>query len=162
MEMNMSGKTIQIQRVESLNNPLQEIEDRIRERAYQRFLQRGGQHGNDLEDWRQAAAETVEQPALTLSATDTQVIAMFALAGIDIKDVELFVTSQSILIRNGVQNELPGSVLIREFHPRQIFRVVELPQAIEPSTLRAEYHNGTLRVTAALSSAASSYRVKTA
>jgi hypothetical protein len=29
-------------------------DDQIRERAYQRFLERGGQHGHDLDDWYEA------------------------------------------------------------------------------------------------------------
>jgi hypothetical protein len=32
-------------------------EEYIRQRAYQRFEQRGWQHGHDLEDWIQAEAE---------------------------------------------------------------------------------------------------------
>jgi hypothetical protein len=32
-------------------------EDDIRMRAYQKFLERGGYHGNDLEDWTEAEQE---------------------------------------------------------------------------------------------------------
>jgi hypothetical protein len=32
-------------------------EDEVRVRAYQRYLERGGTHGNDLEDWVEAEKE---------------------------------------------------------------------------------------------------------
>src|SRR5688572_15851669 len=51
-EMKMSTKSlIQIRRVESLNQYTQDVEERIRQRAYERFLQRGSENGNDLGDW---------------------------------------------------------------------------------------------------------------
>jgi HSP20 family molecular chaperone IbpA len=146
--MNMSVKTIQIQRVESLNNPVQEAEARIREKAYSRFVERGSQPGNDLDDWYAAVAEVIEQPALTLTETDNQVTAQVAVGGIDVKDLEVLVAQQSMLIRNGSQN------------PRQIFRVVELPKPIDAESVRAEYNKGTLRVTATLPSAAASYQTQ--
>ena len=41
------------------SNPLstQSTEEKIRHRAYELFLNRGAQHGRDLEDWLQAEAE---------------------------------------------------------------------------------------------------------
>jgi DUF2934 family protein len=32
-------------------------EDEVRVRAYQRYLERGGSHGNDVEDWVEAEKE---------------------------------------------------------------------------------------------------------
>jgi Protein of unknown function (DUF2934) len=37
-------------------------EDDIRERAYQRYLQRGGSHGLDFEDWLEAERELKKLP----------------------------------------------------------------------------------------------------
>ena len=36
-----------------------EITERVRERAYQLFEERGGELGHDLEDWLQAEAEVL-------------------------------------------------------------------------------------------------------
>jgi hypothetical protein len=35
----------------------EQIQERIKERAYQLFLERGSEHGRDLEDWLRAEAE---------------------------------------------------------------------------------------------------------
>ena len=39
------------------------LADRIAERAYQRFLERGGEHGHDREDWLEAERECREEVA---------------------------------------------------------------------------------------------------
>ena len=39
----------------------QNIQDSIRNRAYELFLQRGGQHGHELEDWLRAETEVITQ-----------------------------------------------------------------------------------------------------
>jgi Protein of unknown function (DUF2934) len=36
---------------------IQDIQENIRERAYQLFLERGSEHGHHLEDWLRAEAE---------------------------------------------------------------------------------------------------------
>ena len=45
--------------IESTEN---DIAERIRERAYQLFEERGGELGHDLEDWLQAEAEVLGTP----------------------------------------------------------------------------------------------------
>lgn len=38
-----------------------DLQDAIRERAYEIYEQRGGQHGADLEDWVRAEREVIER-----------------------------------------------------------------------------------------------------
>jgi hypothetical protein len=38
-----------------------DMQQAIRERAYQLYLQRGGHHGRDAEDWLHAEAEVLER-----------------------------------------------------------------------------------------------------
>lgn len=42
--------------------PQEDLQEQIRVRAYERFLERGGEHGHDLEDWLQAEAELIRRP----------------------------------------------------------------------------------------------------
>jgi len=37
--------------------PQQSVEERIRQRAHEIYLQRGGQHGSDVDDWLKAEQE---------------------------------------------------------------------------------------------------------
>ena len=50
-------------------------------RAYQIYVERGGAHGNDLEDWLQAEAELIEKygkTGQTAKATGVKIHAMVA------------------------------------------------------------------------------------
>jgi hypothetical protein len=43
----------------------EELQDRIRERAFELYEQRGCQDGRELDDWLQAEAETTRQEVAT-------------------------------------------------------------------------------------------------
>ncbi len=40
------------------------LEERIRQRAYQRYIERGGQSGSDMEDWLTAEKEILQDEAI--------------------------------------------------------------------------------------------------
>lgn len=48
--------------------PTQNLEERIRCRAYELYEQRGRKHGQDLEDWLRARAEITGQKVRTMGA----------------------------------------------------------------------------------------------
>lgn len=45
-------------------------EDRMRVRAYQVYLERGGQHGHDTDDWLQAEYELMQLPIQKIAKLD--------------------------------------------------------------------------------------------
>jgi hypothetical protein len=96
----MSPKSIvKISKVESLYEHLQEMEERIRIRAYERFVQRGGDPGRAMEDWCAASSELTAKPAIALSETETSFVVFFDLPDADVADLELLVADQAMLIR---------------------------------------------------------------
>ena len=146
----MSPKSIiPIQKVDSLSEQRQEIEDRIRFRAYERFLQRGRQHGRESEDWYAASSELIAQPPIALSETVSNLVVLFFMPDADVGDLELLVSDHAIIVRGGLHPpvDIPGVVHIREFYSRQVFRFVGLPRAIDPSAIAVKYEEGILRVT---------------
>jgi hypothetical protein len=46
----------------------QELEDRIRVRAYELYQARGGENGHDLEDWLRAEEEVTEKKVRAVAA----------------------------------------------------------------------------------------------
>jgi hypothetical protein len=46
-------------------------EEQVRARAYQLFLERGGRHGHDADDWLQAEYELVQLPVQKIAELDT-------------------------------------------------------------------------------------------
>ena len=47
--------------VTSISTRAIDVQEAIRTRAYELFLQRGGGHGRDFEDWLRAEAEVLER-----------------------------------------------------------------------------------------------------
>lgn len=45
------------QKAQPVEDPLPRVDDRVRIRAYEIYLQRGGQAGSEVDDWLQAEAE---------------------------------------------------------------------------------------------------------
>jgi len=45
-------------------------EDQVRARAYQLYLERGGQHGHDADDWLQAEYELMQLPVQKIAKLD--------------------------------------------------------------------------------------------
>ena len=43
------------------DRPMRRDEEGIRQRAYERFCERGSEHGRDLEDWLEAERELVSR-----------------------------------------------------------------------------------------------------
>lgn len=42
-------------------NPVSNLEEKIRLRAYELYQQRGGEHGRDFDDWLQAESDILQQ-----------------------------------------------------------------------------------------------------
>jgi hypothetical protein len=59
------------------------IHEAVAGRAYEIFLERGGQHGNDLDDWLQAEREMLGMVSRRTWAVATKVPAMTPAAGGD-------------------------------------------------------------------------------
>jgi hypothetical protein len=49
-------------------NPLGELQEQIRRRAYELYQQRGRDDGHETDDWLQAESEVTQQKARTVAA----------------------------------------------------------------------------------------------
>jgi HSP20 family molecular chaperone IbpA len=149
----MSSKSIiKVRVVESFAQELNDVQDRIRVRAYDRFVQRGYQPGDESEDWRVASADLISQPAIALSEVNGRFVVLFAVSGVAAKELELLVTENGALLQSRPEAliDIPGVVHFCEFQPRQIFRSVEFPRPIDPRTIAVEYDGGVYKVTASI------------
>ena len=159
----MSSKSIiKVRVVESFAQELNDVQDRIRVRAYDRFVQRGYQPGNESEDWRAASDELISQPAIALSETDGRFVVLFAVSGVSAKDLELLVNENGALLQSSGETTIviPGVLHFCELQPRRIFRSVEFPRAIDPSKVVVEYDGGVYKVIAAIAVAGEVARPK--
>ena len=81
----------------------------------------------------------------------------FAVAGVNPNDVTLMVTSKRVLLKAESaeeENSDEGTVHISDFRSATIFRSVAFPGPIDPKTVKVEFEDGVIHVTAAKESAA--------
>lgn len=149
----MMAKTdIQLRTTDSIINELEQLEREISDRAYALFRDRGSLFGDSLADWLNAERSLVWKPAIELRQKDGEVEILAALPGVTAKDIDVEVTPQDVLIQAKVNHEHTadkGEVQVCEFSHAKAFRSLHLPTPIDATSVKAEYRDGMLKLTAA-------------
>ena len=132
-----SKVNVSITSVSSLNEIIQGVEQVIRVRAFELYTNRGKQPGRDLEDWQTASAELLRQPLCAVAESEFQTTVEFYLTADEVRDTELLVTPQAVLLIGKTQEGASG--------PRtRTFKLVSLQHPIDTSSLYADFNNGKL------------------
>src|SRR5262249_9352281 len=79
---------------------MKELYDRIADRAYEIYLQRGSLIGCDLDNWLDAEHELVWRPAVEILEKDNQFIVQVAMAGLEPSDFTVRITEEHLLIKS--------------------------------------------------------------
>ena len=148
------NETVDVQKVDSLFDDLDRLQQAIRERAYDLFRS-GTQWSDALLDWLTAERELVRRPPVELRQEGNHFELVAALPGVDPSEVEVRVTSEDVLIKtNAVHEHAAGSTVhICELGRGKIFRTVHFPETIDPDSVKAEFKNGMLTVRAVVAKA---------
>ena len=104
-----------------------------------------------------AERELVWKPAVELRQKDGQFEVLAATPGVEAKDLDVQITPEDLLITADIHHEHTaeeGAVQLCEFKAGKLFRSVHFPEKIDPESVKAEYRNGMLRLTAAVAKAA--------
>ena len=131
---------------------MQELYNALARRAYELFDGRGHEHGHDLEDWLRAESEFLDKVPVELSEADDHLIVQADMPGFTDKDVEVRVEPQRLIIsgqRQQVRDEKTQKTLYSERTSNQVFRMIDLPEEIDPDQVKATLQNGTLEVSLA-------------
>ena len=91
-------KAITIRIVDSISEDMEQIQNRIRVRAYEKFLDRSDRSTGELEDWLAAERELISILAASIREEDNRLIAQIEISNIKPKDLEIHVTTQDVLI----------------------------------------------------------------
>jgi HSP20 family molecular chaperone IbpA len=140
----MSKKTVvKVISVTSVGPEVEAMEQLIRERAYQRFIERGSEYRDPLEDWISAEAALVSRPAMNLTRDDKAIIAELDIPDVSPEQIELKADEKRVLVRASAPQKQQDS---QESASPQLFCVVEFPVEIDREGIRAEYRQGNLRI----------------
>ncbi len=136
---------------DSIVDQLEQLQQRIAERAYELFRGRGTPWGDAWADWFTAERETVWKPAVELREKDGTFTVEAALAGVDPKQMTVEITPEDLVIKAETEHshsEDRGQVHQCEFVAGQMFRSLHFPKPVDVAKAKAEYRNGLLTVTA--------------
>src|SRR5579884_2054693 len=122
--------------VSSLEDILGNVEQSIRTRAYERYLERGRHPGKELDDWQAACAELLLQPEVKLTETALQTAVDFVVTDQQLKDAEIEVTERAIVLIGSLDNTT--------WRTPRLFKLVSLHRPIDPDSLHVDYKNGVL------------------
>lgn len=153
----MAKNGIVLRTADSILGEIEQLRRAVRERAYELFRNNGAGIGNALSDWLNAERELVWTPAIELRRSDGHYEVIAATAGVPAKDLEVQSTPEDLLIKANVHHEhtaVEGDVQVCEFKRGHLFRSVHFPEKIDPGSVKAEYKDGLLRVTASIAKAA--------
>ena len=143
--------SVRMTQKDSIVDQLEQVQQRVAERAYELFRGRGTFWGDAWADWFTAERETVWKPAIELRERDGTFTVEAALPGVDPKDVNVDITPQDLVIKAETEHthsKDEGRVHQCEFVAGQVFRSVHFPKPVDVAKAKAEYRNGLLIVTA--------------
>jgi len=144
-------ESLAIRKTFSVLDEVNDIQERITQRAYEIFERNGAVFGRELDNWLEAEEELLWKPSIELCEKDGELLLEAALSGVDPNDVEIEVTPEDIILKAETQHqhqEEKGTVHICEFKTGTMFRSIHLPIKINPDRVKAEFNNGLLRLTA--------------
>jgi len=145
-----AGKLVVLENNDPISAEAEEIQNRIRDRAYELSLMRG-HSGREVDDWLSAESEIISVPPAELVEKDGTFQVQLAIAGIDADDVHVMATPDQILIKcefSHHHDSDSGVVHVCDFKSATVFRTIHFPEPINVGTMNVEFQDGMLRITA--------------
>ena len=145
-----AAKLVVLENNDPISAENEEIQNRIRERAYELCQQRG-HTGREMDDWLKAESEIISVPPADLIEKDGTFQVRFAIVGIDLQDMRIMTSPDQMLVRADYRYEPDpnGTIHLSDFKSATAFRSVQFPQRIDVNRVDIEYQDGILRMTAA-------------
>jgi HSP20 family protein len=153
--------SVEMAHVDSLVREVEQMQQRIAQRAYDLFLERGAPWGSD-DNWFAAEHEMVRRPAVELSEKDGAYTVLASLAGVEPRDMHLSIAPQDLVIKaenHHSHHSDNARVHQCELRGGSVFRSVHFPRPVDINHARAEYRNGMLTVTAPIAKKAQAARL---
>ena len=152
----MARNDIELRKAETISDELHRLHRMVSQRAYDLARSRGMLWGDTLADWLNAEHDVVWKPAVELRQRDNEFEVLVATAGVEAKDLDVQITPEDLLVKANIHHEHTkeeGDVRVCEFMGGKLFRSIHFPEKINPDSVKAEYRNGMLRLTAAIARA---------
>lgn len=136
----------------SLYDYMNELSNKIAQRAFSLFEDEGWIHGHDLDHWLKAESEFLNPVSVEVAETDTELAVHAEVPGFSEKDLEIGVEPGRVFIKGKVERKIEEKkkkTIYSEISSNEIFRSVSLPSEIDPDKVTAVLKNGVLDITMA-------------
>lgn len=127
----------------------QKLNDLIARRAYELFEFSGFTHGHDHEHWLRAESEILHPCPLALTETESEFILLAEVPGFSEQELEVRVEPRRLFVvdkRQEVSEWKQGKNVYSERQGNHIFRVLDLPAAVDRAAVHATLSDGLLEV----------------
>lgn len=131
---------------------VQTIHDSVARRAYDLFQADGCVQGHDFDHWLRAESQLLNPVPVEVKETEQELIIHAEVPGLRDKDLTLRVEPRRLFVsgkRQACEEHKHGKTTYSEFHADEIFRTLNLPVEIDPSSVHARLNHGILEVTMA-------------
>jgi HSP20 family protein len=146
-----TGRLVLLENNDAIAAQTEEIQNRIRERAYE-ISQMRGHPGREMEDWLSAESDIISVPPMDIVETDGSFKVQIAAPGVDPADVQIMASSEQMLVKcypKHTHEDDPGILHLCDFKSATLFRSFRFPHAIDVGSLDIDLADGMLRITAA-------------
>lgn len=126
------------------------LSNRIAQRAFNLFQERGTFPGSDLEDWLRAEAEVLKPVPIEITEANDSFTVRAEVPGFDMKNLTVEVDPNSVYIHGKAEQkkeEQKGQqVKYSEVSANELSRQIALPSSINPEKASAHLANGVLEL----------------
>ena len=149
-------KFVVLENSDPISAETEAIQSRIRQRAFE-LSQTHPHDARDFHDWLSAELEVLSVPPAEIIEKGGTFEVRFAVAGVNPGDVNIMVTPEQIALKSEYSHGHDadvGTVHLCEFKSATVFRSVNLPQTIDTKSVKVDFKDGMVRVSAVKEGAA--------
>ena len=132
-----------------LNDEINTINGRIRERAFELFEKSGEARGNDSENWIRAEEELLQIPQWKIDEQDGSILLHITIEGHHEQPVKVIVMPDALIVSAEPKHRHSKNHLA-PIGAKRIFQRFNLPDSIDTGSVHATLENGLLKITARL------------
>jgi len=145
-----AAKLVVLENSDPISAEIDAIQSRIRQRAFE--ISQSRPYAQEMYDWIAAESEIISVPPVELTEKEGVFELKFAIAGVNPDDVNVMVTPEQILLRAEYSHHHDsdaGTVHLCDFKSATVFRSVNLPQPIDVDSVKVDFEDGMVHITAA-------------
>lgn len=143
-----TGSNIKIARPLSIFEEMDRLMQKIENRAFSLFQERGSTDGFALNDWFRAESEMVKAAPIEMEEKDNEVIVRAEVPGFETKELSIRADAQNLSIYGKVEKKTEPTKKqhYSEISTNEVFRNISLPVNVDPDKATARLDKGVLEI----------------